>query len=109
MNMKECPHCHERTFGPFQLYVLDYFQADYCKRCRKLVRNDGLRQLLMVPTILGALATGLLLLWLIPELPAPIFVLVTLALMVAVMIILPKPVMFEITISPFTPSLTNDK
>ena len=50
--MKECPHCHEETFGFRELFLLEYFSPNECKACGKLVRNDGFRQFLAVPAIL---------------------------------------------------------
>ena len=107
--MKECPHCHEETFSPGQLFALDYFHADQCKRCRKWVRNDGLRQVLMIPAILAII----FMLAVLPiRLPEPLVLVFLVAWLFAVMMLLPKPVkaeQFETKISPFTPSQTNDK
>lgn len=66
--MKTCPHCHADTFGTTQLLTLDYFSAAECSECGQLVRNDGLRQFLVIPTMLGALAVGLVLFSVVPDL-----------------------------------------
>ena len=67
VKMKECPHCHEDSFGVRELFSLDYFGAVECKVCGKLVRNDGFRQFLTLPTILLALFLAFVTFPLIPS------------------------------------------
>jgi hypothetical protein len=110
--MKECPHCHEDSFGWRELIVLDYFSPSECKACGKPVRNDGVRQFLTVPTILGALFLGLVVFSVVPgSMEAlgflSIFLLVGLSLL-----LLAKPSKFEdpnAGLPSFTPDLNNDK
>jgi hypothetical protein len=56
--MKQCPHCHEESFGWRELISLDYFSSIECKACGQLVRNDGVRLFLTFPAILGAVFVG---------------------------------------------------
>jgi hypothetical protein len=108
--MKECPHCGERTFGPFQLWILDYFSVDQCKRCRKWVRNDGLRQLLIFPAVMCIALV--LALSVSARLPMPLGLLAVLAGIPTVLMLLAKPVkaeQFETRVRTFTPDQKNDK
>lgn len=110
--MKECPHCHEDTFGWRELIGLDYFSTTECTACGKPVRNDGLRQFLTVPTILAALFLGIVVFSVLPgSLEALgflfIFLLVGLSL-----VLLAKPSRLEepnAGFPSFTPDLNNDK
>ena len=110
--MKQCPHCHEDSFGWRELIVLDYFSPSECKVCRKLVRNDGFRQFLTVPSILGALFLGLVVFSVVPGAIEAlgflsIFILIGLSL-----ILLAKPSRLEdpnTGFPSFTPDLNNDK
>lgn len=110
--MRECPHCHEDTFGARELFTLDYFHTDYCKNCWKSVRNDGLRQLFVVPAVLAAVVPTILIMYVIPEALEPFAFLLILVLIAVPIILLAKPVKAEprdVTLSPFSPNLRNDK
>lgn len=110
--MKECPHCHEDSFGVRELFSLDYFGADECKACGKLVRNDGFRQLLTLPTILLALFLGFVIFSLIPSPFEPVGVLLVLFLVALPIVLLAKPVKAddpEAELTPFIPDFENDK
>jgi hypothetical protein len=109
--MKECPHCHLDTFGVLESLALDYFSTSECKNCGKLVRNDGLRQLLIFPAVLAAFPLTILIMSVIPEGLEPFAWLLILILIALPIILLPKPVKAEadVTLSPFTPNLRNDK
>lgn len=109
--MKKCPHCHADTFGTSQLFVLDYFSFQECPECKHLVRNDGLRQFLMVPAMLGSVAIGGLLLSIVPEVLEPFAFLLILSLFALSMVLLPKPVKseHEEILPPFSPDVKNDK
>lgn len=110
--MKKCPHCHEESFGWRELIVLDYFSPNECKACGQLVRNDGVRQFLTVPTILGALFLGMVVFSVLPgslQSLGFLFVIVFVALSV---ILLAKPAKFEdpkAGFPLFLPDLDNDK
>ena len=110
--MKECPHCHEDSFGWRELIVLDYFSASECKACGKLVRNDGVRQFLTVPTFLGVLFLGLLVFSLLPGSMEALGLLFIFALIGLSLLLLAKPSRFEdpnAGFPSFTPDLNNDK
>ncbi len=109
--MKTCPHCHADTFGTSQLLTLDYFSSDECHECRQLVRNDGLRQLLLIPTILAALAGGLFLFVVVPDLLQPFAIIIAVALGFLALTSLAKPVKFEdqVMLPSFSPDPHNDK
>jgi hypothetical protein len=110
--MKECPHCHEDSFGWRELIFLDYFSPSECKACGKPVRNDGVRQFLTVPTILGALFLGLVVFSVLPgafEAVGFLFIFVLIGLS---LLLLAKPSRFEepnAGFPSFTPDLDNDK
>ena len=108
---KECPHCHEDSFGWRELIVLDYFSPHECKACGKLVRNDGFRQLLIVPTILVALFVGIVLFASLPSSLEPFGLLLVLVFAALPVIILAKPVKLDpkSDLAPFTPDPNNDK
>lgn len=110
--MKECPHCHEDSFGVRELFSLDYFSADECKACGKLVRNDGFRQFLTLPTILLALFLGFVIFPLIPSPLEPFGLLLVIVLVALPIVLLAKPVKLddlEAELTPFIPDLENDK
>jgi len=110
--MKECPHCHEDSFGWRELIVLDYFSPSECKACGKPVRNDGVRQFLTVPTVLGTLFLGIVVFSVVPgswQSLGFVFVVVFVALSV---MLLAKPAKFEnpeAGFPSFMPDLNNDK
>jgi hypothetical protein len=110
--MKECPHCHEHSFGVRELFSLDYFSADECRACGKLVRNDGFRQFLTLPTILVALFLGTVIFSLIPSSLEPFGLLLIIVLAALPVVLLAKPVRVdeaESELTPFIPDLENDK
>jgi hypothetical protein len=110
--MKECPHCHEDSFGVRELFSLDYFSPDECKACGKLVRNDGFRQFLTLPTILLALFLGFVIFSLIPSPLEPFGLLLVIILVALPIVLLAKPVRvddLEAELTPFTPDIENDK
>ena len=109
--IKECPHCHEDSFGARELFSLNYFSTDQCKSCGKLVRNDGFRQFLTVPAILIALFLGLAVFASLPNLLEPFGLLLFVILAALPVIILAKPVKLDpkSDLAPFTPDLDNDK
>jgi hypothetical protein len=109
---KECPHCHEESFGWRELITLDYFSPDVCKVCGKLVRNDGFRQFLIFPTILVSLFLALILFSLLPTSLQPFGFLGAIVLMALSIMLLAKPVKFEFPkedLPSFTPDASNDK
>jgi hypothetical protein len=108
---KECPHCHEDSFGWRKLIVLDYFSPHECEACGKLVRNDGFRQFLIVPTILVTLFVGIVLFASLPGSLEPFGLLLVLVLAALPVIILAKPVKLDprSDLAPFTPDPGNDK
>ena len=109
---KQCPHCKEYSFQGRELFALDYFSAQSCPNCGKLVRNDGLRQFLMIPGIMGAGALGYLIIVALPEWLLPVGLVLTVALMVAAFLFVAKPVKAdyrEITSAPYDPDTSNDK
>jgi len=109
---KQCPHCQEYSFDGRELMFLTYFSVRPCTSCRKLVRNDGLRQLLLFLAIMGAAVLGYVLLPALPEWLLPIGLVLTVALMVAPTMIIPKPVKADyrdLNSIPFDPDANNDK
>ena len=108
---KECPHCHEDSFAWRELMVLDYFSPHECQACGKLVRNDGLRQFLIVPTILLTLFVGIVLFASLPDSLEPFGLLLVLVLAALPVIILAKPVKLDpkSDLASFTPDPDNDK
>src|SRR5437588_2009045 len=108
---KECPHCHEDSFGARELFSLNYFSADKCKACGTLVRNDGFRQFLTVPAILVALFLCLAVFASLPNLLEPFGLLLFVILAALPVIILAKPVKLDpkSDLAPFTPDPNNDK
>lgn len=110
--MKECPHCHEDSFGWRELIVLDYFSSNECKACGKLVRNDGLRQFLTVPAILCVLFLGLVVCSVLPGSMEALGLLFIFVLIGLSLLLLAKPSKFEdpnAGFPSFTPDLNNDK
>ena len=110
--MKECPHCHEDSFGWRELIFLDYFSTSECKACGKPVRNDGVRQLLTVPTILCVLFVWLVIFSVLPgALEALGFLLIFILIGIS-LLLLAKPSKVEdpnAGFPSFTPDLNNDK
>lgn len=109
--MKKCPHCHEDTFGASQLFGLDYFGIDECSECKQSVRNDGFRQFLVLPSILGMLMVGMLLFSILPDVLQPFSFLLILILIALPVVLLAKPVKLQndVTLPAFSPDPDNDK
>lgn len=110
--MKECPHCHEDSFGWRELVVLDYFSPSECKACGKPVRNDGVRQFLTVPTILGVLFLGLVVFSVLPGAFEALGLLLIFVLIGLSLLLLAKPSRYEdpnAGFPSFSPDLNNDK
>jgi hypothetical protein len=110
--MKECPHCHEDSFGWRELIVLDYFSSSECKACGKLVRNDGFRQFLTVPSFLGILFLGLVVFSVLPGSIEALGILFIFVLIGLSLVLLAKPSKVEAPnagFPSFTPDLNNDK
>jgi hypothetical protein len=109
---KQCPHCKEYSFDERQLIALDYFSKQPCTSCGKLVRNDGLRQLLWGPALVGAILLGGFITINLPDWLLPLGVLLIGVLGLVVSIIVPKPVKAEyrqVQSASFEPDLNNDK
>ena len=110
--MKECPHCHEDSFGWRELILLDYFSSRECKACGKQVRNDGVRQLLTIPTMLVAMFLGVVAFSIAPDVWRPLSVVFILVLIGLSVVLLAKPTQFEAPsagVPSFTPDPDNDK
>ena len=109
--MKECPHCHEDSFGFRDLFALDYFHSQDCRACGKLVRNDGFRQFLTIPAIITALFFGFVVLTLLPNSLEPFGLLLIILLPMLPIILLAKPVKVDpkADLSPFIGNPHNDK
>ena len=109
---RNCPHCHEETFGWRDLITLGPFALAECTSCHNLVRNSGWRQL-MAPVVFISIFLATLPLWkFIP--PETSVLLIPLAVIVlgVVLVLTAKLVKAELPqadISPFTPDLENDK
>jgi hypothetical protein len=110
--MKQCPHCHEESFGWRELISLDYFRCIECKACGQLVRNDGVRLFLTFPAILAAVFVGGLLLSVLPgSMEALAFLSIPLLIGIS-WILLAKPSKPEnpnADLPSFTPDINNDK
>lgn len=110
--MKHCPHCHEESFGFRELLALVYFGPDECKSCGKLVRNDGLRQFLVIPAIIIMVLLCIPLFSILPDVMQPLFIPLGLVLLILPQLVLAKPVKAaypEVYTPPFTPDPENDK
>jgi len=110
--MKECPHCHEESFGFRELFQLDYFSPDECKACGKLVRNDGFRQFLTIPAILVSLFLGVVIFASLPSSLEPFGLLLLIVLAALPVMLLAKPVKIDypkVELAPFIPDSNNDK
>ena len=109
---KDCPHCHEESFGFRELFQLDYFSADQCKACGKLVRNDGFRQFLSIPAILVALFLAYVGFASLPNSLQPFGFLLVLVSVLLTPMLLAKPVRLDhpkTDLPAFTPDPNNDK
>ncbi len=109
---KQCPHCREYSFDGRELMFLSYFSARQCRSCGKLVRNDGLRQLLLFLAIMGTAVLGYVVLPALPEWLLPVGLILTVAAIVEAAFVIPTPVKAEyrqINSTPFDPDVNNDK
>ena len=109
---KQCPHCKAYSFDHLGLLSLTYFSEQSCPNCRKWVRNDGLRQLLLVLAIMGATVLAYLVLPALPELLLPVGLVLVVGLILASLVIIPKPVKADyrdLNSVPFDPDPANDK
>lgn len=109
---KTCPYCREYSFDERALFDLSYFTPTACKSCGKLVRNDGLRQLLVVPAIVAGLIIGALILFAVPSWLTPVAWVLIAILGIIPLLLLPKPVKAdqpELNLTPFEPDANNDK
>jgi hypothetical protein len=93
--MKRCPYCHADTFGISELFTLDYFSSHECEECKKPVRNDGFRQLLVIPAILAAGFVSFFIFSIVPGVLEPFALLLGFVLVAATMILIAKPVKAE--------------
>src|ERR1700693_2021516 len=108
---KECPHCHEETFGFRELFQLGYFSGNQCRACGKLVRNDGFRQLLSIPAILLALFVAFVAFALLPNSLQPFGLLLVIVSGLLTPMLLAKPVRLDrptMDLPAFTPDPNND-
>ncbi len=110
--MKECPHCHEKSFGVRELFQLEYFSPDQCKTCGGPVRNDGFRQFLTIPAILVSLFLGYVVFALLPSSLWAFGLLLIIGLVALPLVLLAKPVKDynpKVELAPFIPDPKNDK
>jgi hypothetical protein len=105
---KECPYCHEESFSFRELLALDYFNAQECKVCGESVRNDGFRQLLILPAVLLSTFIGFVISSLLPNSLTPFGFLMIFVLIASAITLLAKPVKIEFA-SRFIPDPNNDK
>jgi hypothetical protein len=109
---KNCPHCHEETFGWRQLIALDFFSSEECKNCHKVVRNSGWRQLIAPLAITSTILAGIALSQFIPSENAVFLLPIAVLVLPLVLVLIAKPVKGDdprCDLSPFTPSPENDK
>ena len=109
---RNCPHCHEETFGWRELITLDSFTVKECKNCHKLVRNSGWRQLLALLAIIAMILAALSLLEFIPPDMEVFLIPVAVVVLPLVLVLLAKPVKAEnpqTDPAAFTPDPNNDK
>jgi uncharacterized protein (DUF983 family) len=109
---KACPYCREYSFDEHALFDLSYFATNACQSCGKLVRNDGLRQLLIVPAVGAGLISGALILFAVPAWLTPVAWVLIVTLAILPLILLPRPVKAdhpEFDLTPFAPDANNDK
>jgi hypothetical protein len=110
---KSCPYCREYSFDEEALVGLFVdFTPRACKQCGKLVRNDSLRQLLIIPAMLTGALIGALALYVFPSWLTPVAWVLLGILVIIPLILLPKPVKAdqpELSLTPFDPDANNDK
>lgn len=107
---KDCPYCHDYSFDEHALLNLSYYKVQPCSNCGKPVRNDGLRQLAIVPVMLCALVFGAFLIFILPGWLTPLGWLLLVLLGLAPLVILPKPIKADRhLLTPFDPDPENDK
>jgi uncharacterized protein (DUF983 family) len=109
---KTCPYCREYSFDEHALFDLSYSTVKTCKSCGKLVRNDPLRQLLVIPAILAGALIGALVLYVAPPWLTPVAWVLMATLVIIPLMLVPKPVKAdqpEFNLTPFEPDPNNDK
>ena len=109
---RNCPHCHEETFGWRELITLDSFTVKECKNCHKFVRNSGWRQLLALLAIISMVLAALSLLKFIPSDMEVLLLPLAVVVLPLVLVLLAKPVKAEnpqTDPAAFTPDPNNDK
>jgi RNA polymerase subunit RPABC4/transcription elongation factor Spt4 len=109
---KNCPHCHEETFGWRELISLDFFNSEECKNCHRFVRNSGWRQLIAVLAIITILLAALPVSQFLPSEKAVFLIPVVMVVLVLVLVLIAKPVKADNSPpepSAFTPDPNNDK
>src|ERR1700681_3607974 len=103
---KNCPYCHEDTFGWRELITLSPFTLAECKSCHKFVRNSGWRQLI-APLVFISIFLATLTLWkFIPPETSVLLIPVAVIVLGMVLVLTAKPVREEsqqTDPSPFTP------
>jgi hypothetical protein len=109
---KECPHCHENSFGWRELIFLNSFDPEQCKSCHQLVRNSGWRQILAPLAVLSMVVTAT---WVSNFIPADkgVFLLpIAVILVPLALVLIAKPVPADApSLDPpaFKPNPDNDK
>jgi hypothetical protein len=109
---RNCPHCHEETFGWRELITLDSFTVKECKNCHKFVRNSSWRQLLALLAIISMVLAALSLLEFIPSDMEVLLLPLAVVVLPLVLVLLAKPVKAEnpqTDPAAFTPDPNNDK
>ncbi len=109
---KNCPHCHEETFGWRELVTLDSFTPEECKNCHKLVRNSGWRQLLAPLAIISIILAAIPLSEFLPSDKTVFLIPIAVIVLPLVLVLIAKPVKAgdpQVDLSPFTPDPNNDK
>jgi hypothetical protein len=110
--MKQCPHCHEESFGWRELIRLGYFSTIECEICGQPVRNNGVRLFLTFPAILVSVFLGGILLSVLPGSMEALGFLSIFLLIGISWILLAKPSTLEnpnADLPSFTPDLKNNK
>ncbi len=109
---KNCPHCHEETFGWRELITLNSFSPIQCENCHEWVLVSGWGQLLGVLTFLTILVATTPLWQYIPGEKSVLIIPFAVIVFASAMVLTAKPVKAEARQtdpSPFTPDPNNDK
>jgi hypothetical protein len=107
---KECPHCHESSFGWRELIVLNAFSPRACLNCHQMVRNSGWRQVLGPLLIFAIIIAALPILPFVPAGKEIFLIPLAVIALPMVLVLIARPVKAEEanTVS-FTPDPENDK